>query len=160
MTRYSPLAILAVSLGLVACGGDDDSSSSSSAPSKAEFARNAEQICKNTEKQLETIGQDASNPDEVANAIDKVIDEAQKAADDLVALERPEGDAGQTAEQFSEGFQSELNSQIVPALEDLQAALKKKDVEAVQAAAKKLQELETSKSDTAARELGATACVG
>jgi hypothetical protein len=158
MTRYSPLAILAVSVGLVACGGDDDSSSS--APSKAEFARNAEQICKNTEKQLETIGQDASNPDEVANAIDKVIDEAQKAADDLVALERPEGDAGRTAEQFSEGFKSELNSQIVPALEDLQAALKKKDVEAVQAAAKKLQELETSKSDKAARDLGATACVG
>ena len=48
----------------------------------------------------------------------------------------------------------------MPALEDLQAALKKKDVQAVQAAAKKLQELETSKSDKAARELGATACVG
>jgi len=157
MTRYSPLAVLAVSLGLVACGGDDDSGS---APTKAEFARNAEQICRNTEKQLENIGQGASNPDEVANAIDKVIEEARKAADDLVALERPEGDAGQTAEQFSEGFQSELNSQIIPALEELRDALKKKDVQGVQAAAKKLQELETSKSDRAARELGATACVG
>ena len=157
MTRYSPVAILVVSLGLVACGGDDDSSS---APSKAEFAKNADQICQNTEKELESIGQNAGNPDEVANAIDKVIDEAQKAADDLVALERPEGDAGQTAEEFTEGFQSELNDQIVPALEDLRDALKKKDVQSVQAAAKKLQELETSKSDKAARELGATACVG
>jgi hypothetical protein len=157
MTRYSPLAVLVVSLGLVACGGDDDSGS---APTKAEFARNAEQICRNTEKQLENIGQDASNPDEVANAIDKVIEEARRAADDLVALERPEGQAGQTAEQFSEGFKSELNSQIIPALEELRDALKKKDVQGVQAAAKKLQELETSKSDKAARELGATACVG
>ena len=157
MTRYSPLAVLVVSLGLVACGGDDDSGG---APSKAEFARNAEQICRNTEKQLENIGDDASNPDVVANAIDKVIEEARKAADDLVALERPDGEAGQTAEQFSEGFKSELNSQIIPALEQLRDALKKKDVQGVQAAAKKLQELETSKSDKAARELGATACVG
>jgi hypothetical protein len=157
MTRYSPLAILLVSVGLAACGGDDDSGS---APSKAEFANNAEKICRDTEKELESIGDGANSPDEVANAIDQVIEKGQKAADDLVALERPEGEAGQTAEEFSEGFQSELNDQIVPALEDLQAALKKKDVEAVQAAAKKLQDLETSKSDRAARELGATACVG
>jgi hypothetical protein len=157
MTRYSPLAILVVSLGLVACGGDDDSGGS---PTKAEYAKKASQICQNTEKQLENIGEDASNPDEVANAIDKVIEEAKKAANDLVALERPEGDAGQTAEEFSEGFKSELNSQIIPALEELRDALKKKDVQAVQAAAKKLQDLETSKSDKAARDLGATACVG
>ena len=157
MTRYSPLAILLVSVGLAACGGDDDSGS---APSKAEFANNAEKICRDTEKELESIGHGAESPEDVAKAIDKVIDQGRKAADDLVALERPEGEAGQTAEEFSEGFRSELNDQIVPALEDLQAALEKKDVQAVQAAAKKLQDLETSKSDTAARELGATACVG
>jgi hypothetical protein len=157
MTRYSPLAILLVSVGLAACGGDDDSGS---APSKAEFANNAEKICRDTEKELENIGNGAESPEDVAKAIDKVIDESRQAADDLVALERPEGKAGQTAEEFSEGFRSELNDQIVPALEDLQAALEKKDVQAVQAAAKKLQDLETSKSDTAARELGATACVG
>ena len=157
MTRYSALAILLVSLGIAACGGDDDSGS---APSKSEYAKNAEKICQDTEKQLENIGDGAERPEEVANAIDKVIDKGRKAADDLVALERPEGTAGETAEDFSEGFRSELNDQIVPALEDLQAALKKKDVQAVQAAAKKLQDLETSRSDKAARELGANACVG
>jgi hypothetical protein len=151
------LAILLVSVGLVACGGDDDSGS---APSKAEYANNAEKICRDTEKELENIGKGAESPEDVANAIDKVIDQGRQAADDLVALERPEGEAGQSAEEFSEGFKSELNDQIVPALEDLQAALEKKDVQAVQAAAKKLQDLETSKSDKAARELGATACVG
>src|SRR3954468_8020917 len=142
MTRYSSLAVLFVSLGLAACGGDDDSSS---APSKAEFAKSADKICKDTEKDLENIGKGASNPDEVADAIDKVVDKSKQAANDLVALDRPEGDAGQTAEDFTEGFRSELNDQIIPALEDLQAALKKKDVEGVQKAAKKLQELETSK---------------
>jgi hypothetical protein len=157
MTRYSPLAVLLVSLGLAACGGDDDSGS---APSKAEFANNAEKICRDTEKELENIGNGAESPDDVAAAIDKVIDETQKAADDLVALERPEGQNGEKAQEFSEGFKSELNDDIVPALEDLQAALKKKDVQGVQDAANKLKELETSKSDKAARELGATACVG
>ncbi len=157
MTRYSPLAVLLVSLGLAACGGDDDSAS---APTKAEFAKNAEKICQDTQKELENIGNGAESPDDVANAIDEVIDKSQKAADDLVALERPEGENGQTAEEFAEGFKSELNDDIVPALEDLQAALKKKDVQAVQEAAAKLQKLESSKSDSAARELGATACVG
>jgi CHASE3 domain sensor protein len=158
MTRFSPLAILLVSVGLAACGGDDDDSGG--APSKAEYANQAEKICRDTEKELENIGTGAESPEEVANAIDKVIDQGRQAADDLVALERPEGEAGQTAEDFSEGFRSELNDQIVPALEDLQEALKKKDAQAVQAAAKKLQDLETSKSDAAAREIGATACVG
>jgi CHASE3 domain sensor protein len=157
MIRYSPLAIVLVSLGLAACGGDDDSAS---APSKAEYASNAEKICRDTQKELQSIGNGAKSPDEVANAIDKVIDKSKNAADDLVALDRPDGKDGETAKEFSEGFQSELNDKIVPALEDLQAALKKKDVQAVQAAAKKLQGLETSKSDKAARELGATACVG
>ena len=157
MTRYSSLAILFVSIGLVACGGDDDSSS---APTKAEYAKQASKICSDTEKELENIGEDSQDPQEVADAIDKVITEAKQAANDLVALERPEGDAGQTAEEFSEGFKSELNEQIIPAMEELRDALKKKDVAGVQAAAKKLQELETSKSDNAARELGATDCVG
>src|SRR3954469_11453264 len=97
MTRYSPLAIVFVSLGLAACGGDDDSAS---APSKAEYANNAEKICRDTEKELENIGNGSESPAEVADAIDKVIDESRQAADDLVALERPEGDAGQTAEEF------------------------------------------------------------
>ena len=94
MTRYSPLAVLLVSLGLAACGGDDDSGS---APTKAQFANNAEKICQDTEKEIENIGNGAESPDDVAAAIDKVIDETQKAADDLVALERPEGQNGEKA---------------------------------------------------------------
>jgi hypothetical protein len=156
MTRYSPLAIVLVGLGLAACGGDDDSAS---APTKAQFANRAEKICRDTEKELENIGNGSESPAEIADAIDEVIKKSREGADELVALERPEGDAGQTAEDFSEGFRTELNEDIVPVLKELQGALRKKDVAGVQAAAKKLQGLETSKSDKAARELGATACV-
>ena len=156
MTRLSPLAILFVSVGLVACGGDDDSS----APSKKEFANNAEQICRDTEKKIEKIGGSAETPEDVADTIDKVIKESQDAADQLVDLDRPEGADGETAKRFTEGFQQELNEKLVPALKDLKSALEKKDPVAAQKAAAELQKLEATESDKAARELGANACVG
>ena len=96
----------------------------------------------------------------MADAIDEVIEGVARRRRRPGGAGAPRRRDGQTAEEFSEGFKSELNDKIVPALEDLQAALRKKDVQGVQAAAEKLQSLETSKSDKAARELGATACVG
>jgi hypothetical protein len=41
-------------------------------------------------------------PEDVAKTIDKVIKESQDAADQLVDLHRPEGDAGDTAKRFTE----------------------------------------------------------
>jgi hypothetical protein len=157
MTRYSPLAILLVSFGLAACGGDDDSGS---APSKQQFANRADKICRDAEKDLETINEGDGSPQEVVDAIDQGIAKSREAANQLVALDRPGGDAGDTAEEFVEGFKSELNEKLVPALHDLQDALRQRDPEAVKAAADKLGNLEGSKSDAAARELGATACFG
>ena len=153
MTRRWPLTVLLLlSAGLAACGGDD---------ALEEGVRpEREPDCRDTQKEFEQVGKSAGNPKEVADAIDKVVDQSKKAADDLVALDRPEGDAGKKAEQFTEGFKSDLNNKMVPALEDLQAALRAKDVQGVQKAAAKLQGLEAGKSDQYARELGATACVG
>ena len=156
MTRYSPLAVLVISLGLVACGGDDDSS----APTRAEFAKSANKICNQTQKELDKVGGSAESPAEIANALDATIDKSKQAADDLVALDRPEGADGEKAKQFVEGFRTELNDKVVPVLEDLKTALKNKDSQGVQEAAAKLQDIETSPSDKPARELGATACVG
>jgi hypothetical protein len=157
MTRLTPLAILFVSLGLVACGGDDDDGG---APSRQEFVNEAERICRETEKEIEKIAESADSPEDVADTIDKVIEESRQAADELADLERPEGEAGATATQFAEGFKQELNDKLVPALEDLKRALQEKDPKAVQKAAAELQKLEATESDRAARELGANACVG
>jgi hypothetical protein len=151
MVLMAPLAVLLVSLGLLACGGDD-------APSKQEFANDADQICRETEKEIEKIGQSAESPEALADVLDEVIDKSREAADDLVALERPEGADGDTAEKFVEGFQSELEETLIPALEDLREAVKAKDEQAVQEAAQQLQQLEASESDRYARELGASAC--
>ena len=153
VTRIAPLAVILMGVGLLGCGADD-------APSKQEFANDAERICRETEKEIEKIGQSAGSPEEVAEAIDKVIDKSREAAEALVDLERPEGGDGDTAEQFVEGFESELDGKVVPALEDLRRALEEKDPKAVREAAERLQQLEASESDRFARELGANACVG
>jgi hypothetical protein len=159
MTRLLTLAFVLMSFGLVACGDDDDGGGGD-APSKAEFAKQADKICKETEKEFESIGQSAESPDEVADAIDKVIDESKSAADDLVALDRPDGADGETATKFVETFKQELNEKLVPALEDVKKALEAKDAQAVQEAAANLQKLEATESDKYARDLGATACSG
>ena len=161
MTRLLVLALALLSFGLVACGDDDDGGGGGGdAPSKQEFAKNADKICNETEKEFESIGEGAESPDEVANAIDKVIDESRNAADDLVALDRPDGADGETATKFVETFKKELNDKLIPALEDVKSALEKKDAQAVQEAASKLQGLEATESDKYARQLGATACSG
>jgi hypothetical protein len=159
MTRLLSLAFVLVSLGLVACG-DDDGGGGGDAPSKAEFAKAADRICNKTEKEFESIGQNAESPEDVADAIDEVIDKSRAAADDLVDLERPDGADGETATQFVETFRQELNDKLVPALEEVKKALEAKDAQAVQEAAAKLQQLEATESDKYARELGARACSG
>jgi hypothetical protein len=154
MLRLASIALIVLCLGFTACGGGDD------APSTDEFANEAERVCKEAEQDLETLGQDAESPEAVATAIDKVIDRTQETADQLVDLERPEGEDGETAERFVEGFKQELDDQVVPALEELRDAVEENDVQATQAAAQRLQQLEASASDRFARELGATACAG
>ena len=162
MTRLLTLALVLLTFGLVACGDDDDGGGGGGgdAPSKAEFAAQADKICKETEKEFESIGKSAESPEEVADAIDKVIDESKNAADDLVALDRPDGADGETATKFVETFQKELNEKLVPALEDVKTALEEKDAQKVQEAAANLQKLEATESDQYARDLGATACSG
>jgi soluble cytochrome b562 len=157
MTRLVPLIVVLLGFGIAACGGDDDGGS---APSKAEFAKDADKVCKDTEKEIEKIGQGASSPDALADAIDKVIAASKNAANKLTDLERPDGDAGDTATKFAEGFEQELNDKLIPALEKLKKAIQDKDAQAAQAAAADLQKLESTQSDKYARELGATACVG
>ena len=157
MTRLVPIIVALLGFGIAACGGDDDSGS---APTKAEFAQDADKICQDTEKEIEKIGQSASSPDALADAIDKVIAASKNAANKLTDLERPDGDAGDTATKFAEGFDQELNDQLIPALEKLKKAIQDKDAQAAQAAAADLQKLESTQSDKYARELGATACVG
>ena len=154
MPRTVTLTLLfATALFVGACGGDD-------APTREEFAENASRICREAEQSLEQLGEGAETPEEVSKVIDKGIKRTQQAADELSDLDRPEGEDGETAGTFVEGFEKQLNDKLVPALEDLKQAIDDKDQQAVQQAAQKLQGLENDASDQAARKLGATDCTG
>jgi hypothetical protein len=152
MNRFAaaPLTLLLLVVGLVACGGSD-------APSKEDFAASAGEICAEAEKQLQELGK-ANSPDEVADQLDKVIDETQKSVDKLTDLERPEGDAGEAAEKFVNALESDIEDKGIPALEDLRDAIKDKDSAAAQKAYQQLQAIETTDSDKLAREIGAKGC--
>lgn len=156
MNRFAaaPLVLIVLVLGLVACGGD----SGGDAPSKAEFAASADEICNESEQALKNVGQDANSPTEIANAVDKVIDQTQKSIDDLKALDRPEGAAGEAAGKFVDAIQSDIEGKGIPALEDLRDAVKDNDQAAAQKAAQKLQAIETTDSNKLAREIGAKGC--
>jgi hypothetical protein len=156
MTRFflAALTLLLLALAVVACGGDD-------APSKADFAKEVEKICNDTKRQLKDIGGNgAATRDEVADAVDRVIEKSQKSVDDMKGLELPEGDARATAEKFVDATESEVEDKGIPALEDLRDALKANDQRAMQKAVKKLQSIESSDSTKYARQLGAVGCAG
>ena len=156
MNRFAatPLVLIVLVFGLVACGGD----SGGDAPSKADFAASADKICNESEQALKNVGQNANSPAEIANAVDKVIDQTQKSIDKLKALDRPDGAAGDAAGKFVDAIQSDIEGKGIPALQELRDALKNKDQAAAQKAAQKLQAIQTTDSDQLAREIGAKGC--
>ena len=155
MTRIATLilALLAIATGLTACGGDDDG------VTKKQFADKANAICKSFTETLNTIGQGVDSADKGAAAMDKGVDAAKKALDDINALELPEGDTGETAEEFQKGFEQDVNDVMIPAFEDARDAFKENDIPGAQEASERLQQLsEENKSGKLASDLGATEC--
>jgi translation initiation factor 2B subunit (eIF-2B alpha/beta/delta family) len=145
--------MLLLAIVLAACGGDGDT------PSKADFVDQAEDICADAQKRLENVGQDATTPKEISDAVDTVIEETRSSVDELRDLDVPGGDAGETAERFVDALESEVEDTGIPALEDLRDALEDGNRKAARRAVKRLQEIESSASDRFARELGANDCV-
>jgi len=151
---FGVVLILLGAAGVVAsCGGDD-------APSQEDFADQANEICREVEQSLENVAEGAESPEEIADAVDRVIEESRKTVDELADLERPEGEAGETAQNFVDATRKEVQDEGIPALERLREALVSEDQEATQEAALRLQRIDSTASNAAARKLGATACAG
>jgi hypothetical protein len=152
MTRLALILTCLLAVGVVACGDDDD------APTREEFADRANEICRAAERAAENLGEGAESPQEIANAVDSVIEESRDALNQLEDLDRPEGDAGETAEQFLDATRTEIADEGIPALEDLRDAVEQNDTQAVQEAAQRIEAIDSEASDRAARKLGANAC--
>jgi hypothetical protein len=157
MTRLAPILLSLLALAIVSCGGGDDGEE---APSQADFAKRANQICRQAEASLEEVGKDAKTPQDIVDAVDRVIEESRAAVDQLADLDRPDGQAGQRADEFVEATRREIEDEGIPALEDLRGAIESGDQKAVGEAAARLQNIDSSDSNRAARAIGAGRCEG
>jgi hypothetical protein len=109
------LSVLLAALAMPACGGDDDGD-----VSREDYADQVNRVCRDVERQLNELGiAEPQTRDEITQLIDDVIARSQAAVDRLQALERPGGDAGETADRFVDTLERELERQLLPALEDL-----------------------------------------
>jgi hypothetical protein len=155
MSRLAPILLSLLAFAIASCGGDDDGGE---APSRADFAKRANEICRQAEASLEKVGEGAETPQDIVDAVDRVIEESRDAVDQLADLDRPEGSAGQRAEEFVEATRKEIEDEGIPALEDLRGAIESGDQKAVVEAAERLQNIDSSDSNRAAREIGAGEC--
>jgi hypothetical protein len=151
MTRLAPILLSLLALAVASCSGDDP-------PSQEDFADQANEICREAEQSLENVAEGADAPEDIVEAIDEVIAESRKAVDELEDLERPEGEAGETAEQFVDATRMEIQDEGIPALEELRGAIEREDQGEIQEAALRLRRIDSSASNRTARALGATDC--
>jgi hypothetical protein len=147
------LALVLAALALPACGGGDDG------VSREDYADQVDRVCNQAERDLNELDlRGARTSAEVTSLLDDVIVKSRAAVDRLRALERPSGEAGETAQRFVDTLQQEFEEQALPALEDLKRAIRTGDRAAAADAADRLSGLENARSDRFARELGADSC--
>jgi hypothetical protein len=150
MRRLVLVPLVALSF-LSACNGDD-------APSREEFAKDAERICTRAQNELRDLGREASSPDELAGVVDGVIDRLRQSVDELGDLEPPDGEAGEAAERFVDAVERDIQDTGIPALREFRDAVEEGDRPAAEAALRKLQEIDETDTNALAREIGAPAC--
>jgi len=135
------------------CGGGGSTS-------KQDFAGKADQICADVSKRVVQLNQ--ASPRSVAELM-SFIEQLKKAEKDgivrLQQLDLPKGQAGTTAKQFTDTLEREFTQQVIPALDQVERAVRTKDRKALKAASKRLQKAQKERKSTKlAAQLGATQC--
>ena len=148
MSRLAALLLISA-LALVACGG----------VSKEDYAEDLDEVCVAIEEKTEEIGQaEVSNPSELSAQLDDIRTAIEDGIERMKDIERPDGDDGETAEEYVTKLEQTLNQEVLPALDDLEKAVVAKDQDAVRAAATRLQGIDEEETDQLAAELGADEC--
>jgi hypothetical protein len=147
------LALTLAALALPACGDDDDG------VSRQDYAKRVNRVCDDVERTLRALDiRGAETSAEVSVLIDEVITKSRAAVDRLKSLERPTGDAREAADRFVDTLDREFETDALPALDDLRAAILSGNRAAAASAADRLGKLENAASDRYARQIGAESC--
>jgi formate dehydrogenase maturation protein FdhE len=142
----------AVALAAAGCGGSD-------APTKAEYAKDINKVCKDQKKKFENLKEPKSLDDisTFAEDIQKTFDDTSTKLEDV---KEPSGKAGDQAKEFIAAFKADVDNQVKPKLDAMKQAAEAKQQQKVLAAAQQLQQIETPRTDKLARDLGANECGG
>jgi hypothetical protein len=146
------MAVPLAALAFAGCGGDDG-------PTKAEFIKNADKVCQDLDKKTDSFQQtEPDNAKEIADLARDLKSTAQDAVKRIRAIETPEGADGDKAKEWQSAVTAEAENQLIPAVEDLEKAAEANDPKAIVEAAQKMQQIEATRSDKLAKELGLKEC--
>jgi hypothetical protein len=139
---------------LAGCGGGNSA--------KHDFAGKADEICSDVSRRVAEINKVHPNSvPELTRFIEQIKVTVNDGITRLQALPTPNGSDGVTARKFTDTASREYKQRILPALNQLEQGIVKRDRRAVQAASKKLKQAQVQKqSNQLAAALGATKCAG
>lgn len=147
--RLITVLLLPALLALGACGG----------VSREDYAEDLNEICTDIEEQTERIGQvQAGSPQELSTQLGEIRSAIRDGIDRMKDLERPEGEDGERAEEYVNRLETALEEEVVPALDELEQAVREEDEERIAAAAQRLQAIDEEETQELARDLGADEC--
>jgi uncharacterized membrane protein YccC len=154
------LAVLAAGFVASCGGGGGGSSSSGGAPSKSAFATDADKVCSDVNRRVAELSKTRPRSvPELRRFIEQLKANVSDGINRLKAIERPKGSAGETARKFTDTVESEYKQRVLPALNQLERAVVKRDKKALKAASKRLKQAQTRKvANQLAARLGATTC--
>jgi hypothetical protein len=148
------IAALVVSapLALAACGGDGGVSTD-------DYADDLDAVCTEIEEQTQEIGQVQPNdPDQLSRQLDELREAIRSGIERMRDIERPDGEDGERAEEYVNQLEQAFEEQVVPALEDLESAVRDGATGRIREAAQRLQAIDEEDTQELARELGADEC--
>ena len=146
---FAAVLLIPSALAVAACGG----------VSKEDYAQDLDEICSDIEDQTQKIGEvRPDNPSELTGQLTDLRDAIRRGIDRMKDLERPDGDDGETAEQYVDSLETTLNDEFLPALDDLEEAVKAKDQVKARSAATRLQSIDEDRTEQLAEDLGADEC--
>jgi hypothetical protein len=147
--RAVPVVIVAVLA--TGCGG-------SSAPSRADYGKDVDKICKTLEDRFDAIQRDTpSTTAELVAYADQLARTLDDGVRELKAVERPDGEDGVKAQRWLDELQRQADA-IKPALAALKDAARRKDEAAIKRAVARIQGIDSSRVDQLASAAGARGC--